>query len=258
VACPIIDSLRSVAGWFIVVLLLLLRKANRTRQAWLLLAPLFAVYLSAAIVERQLNAYLVFNLHQYLCSTFCDLLCFFSVSVAVVLCLANDAWKASWRFLRFLAVLVLLSVIGSLQIALNPWPMLDAGGWAVIYGIMAFIFMVGHSLLTAILRRWVQGVRFWRWYAGLCLALGVVPLLVLLEIERHQSGSIQLHSNFETFRVAIVLATVFSLPWFAMFWFGLLAACTPFWRERLASSFGVAVQSSRRTDFQIRPENGTD
>jgi hypothetical protein len=247
-ACPLSDSLRSVAGWFIVALLLLLRKGNRTRQAWLLFAPLFAVYLSAAVVERQLNAYLVFYVHQYLCSALCDVLCFFSVGIAIVLCLADDAWKASSRLLRFLAVLLSLCLIGGLQVAINAWPtingapMLYLGQSVAIYGIMAIIFMVGHRLLTAVLRRCVQGVRFWRWHAALCLALGVVPLLVLFAIDARMSAAIQLQSTRDTFRIVTLLASGFSLPWFAMFWFAVLGAGKPYWRRRLAPSFDVADQ----------------
>jgi hypothetical protein len=246
VSPPIADSLRSVAGWSTLLLLLFLRKANRTRQTWLLLLPLFAVYLSAAVVERQLNTYFVFHLHQYFCSTLCELLCFFSVSVAAVLCLADDAWKASWRRVRFLAVLLLLCLVGGLQIALNAWPMPNAWplsfseGWVKAYVVMVLVFMIGHGLLTAILRRCVQGVRVGRWYAGFCCALGVVPLLVLLAVEWRRSGSPWVRSTYETLRMTAAYTSVFSLPWFAMFWFGLLAACNSFWRERLSSSFGVA------------------
>ena len=62
VNCPVGDSLRSVAGWFVVVLLLLLRKANRVKEAWTLLIPLVVVYLALAVAERQLNAYLTLPL----------------------------------------------------------------------------------------------------------------------------------------------------------------------------------------------------
>ena len=79
------DSLRSVAGWFVVILLLLLRKANRVKEAWTLLVPLVALYLALATAERQLNAYLIFHLHQYICSGLADLLRYFALSVAIVL-----------------------------------------------------------------------------------------------------------------------------------------------------------------------------
>ena len=45
--CPIGDSLRSVAGWLVVVLLLLLRKANRFKEAWTLFIPLFFRYIAS-------------------------------------------------------------------------------------------------------------------------------------------------------------------------------------------------------------------
>ena len=78
VNCPVGDSLRSVVGWFVVVLLLLLRKANRVKEAWALLVPLAVLYLALGVVERPLNAYLVFHYHQYICSALADLLRYFA------------------------------------------------------------------------------------------------------------------------------------------------------------------------------------
>jgi hypothetical protein len=238
VVCPLLDSLRSVAGWFAVILLLLFRKPNRTAQALAILAPLLALYISFAFAERQLNACLLFHYHQYLCSSFGDLFRFFALSLAVVLCLA-DRLDMPWRWLRFLLVLLLLFLFGNLQIAANAWPMLNTRAWAVIFGIILLAFMVGHSALNAVLRRCARGGRFRWWYGGCALVFGVVPLLVLGAVELHLRRSVQLQSTYETYRVTVVLASAISLPWFVLFWFVLLAARSPFYARRLAQALGV-------------------
>jgi hypothetical protein len=83
-----------------VVLLLSLRKANRVKEAWALLAPLAVLYLVLAVAERLLNAYLVFHYHQYICSALADLLRYFALSVAILLAIA-DRLDIPWRPVRF-------------------------------------------------------------------------------------------------------------------------------------------------------------
>ena len=96
VECPVGDSLRSVAGWFVLVLLLLSRKANRLKAAWTLLIPLVALYLALAVAERLLNAYLIFHYHQYICSALADLLRYFALSLAILLAIA-DRLDSEWH-----------------------------------------------------------------------------------------------------------------------------------------------------------------
>ncbi len=110
VNCPVGDSLRSVAGWFVVVLLLLLRKANRVKEAWALLVPLLVVYLVLAVAERQLNAYLIFHIHQYICSATADLLRYFALSLAILLAIA-DRLDIPWRPVRFVLVFLFLLAV---------------------------------------------------------------------------------------------------------------------------------------------------
>ena len=238
VNCPVGDSLRSVAGWFVLVGVLLLRKANRFKEAWTVLAPLVAVYMALAIGERQLNAYLVFHYHQYICSALADLFRYFALSLAILLAIA-DGLAIPWRLLRFVLVFLLLLLCADVQVATNEWPFLDAGKWAIIFAVVLLLFLVGHSLLQTVLRRWVKPARFRWWYGGFCLVFGLAPLLTLGVVEAHLSRSVQLSSTLEQFRIAVVLASAISLPYLLFFAFILLALRSPLYRERLARAFGV-------------------
>jgi len=238
VECSVGDSLRSVAGWFVLVLLLLLRKANRLRAAWALLIPLVALYLALAIAERALNAYLIFHYHQYICSTIADLLRYLAVSLAIVLAIA-DRLEIPWRPVRFVLVFLLLLLCGDVQVAINAWPFLQPGQWATFFVAFLFLFMVGHSLVHAVLRRCFKPARFRWWYPGFCLVFGLVPLLVLGAIEFYPRHSAQLQSSLELYRVVVVWTSAITLPYLVFYPFILLALRSPLYRERLARAFGV-------------------
>jgi len=221
-----------------VVLLLLLRKANRLKEAWALLVPLVVVFLVLAVVERQLNAYLVFHYHQYICSALADLLRCFALSLAILLAIA-DRLDIPWRLVRFVLVFLFLLLCADVQIASNEWPFLDSGRWAFIFALILLVFMIGHSLLHAVLRRWVKPARFRWWYGGFCLVFGLAPLLALGTVEACLSRSAQLQSTQEQFRIVVVLAGAITPPYLLLFAFILLALRSPLYRDRLARAFGV-------------------
>jgi hypothetical protein len=200
--------------------------------------PLVAIYLLLAVIERQLNAYFVFHYHQYICSALANLLRYFALSLALLLAIA-DRLTIPWRPLRFILVFLFLLLCADVQIASNEWPFLDSGKWAIIFGIMLFLFMVGHGLVHAVLRRWVKPARFRWWYGGFCLVFGSVPLLTLGVVEACLSRSMQLSSTMEQFRVVVVLTSAISAPYLVFFSFILLALRSSLYRERLANSFGV-------------------
>ncbi len=238
VKCPLGDAVRSVAGWFVVAPLLLLRKANRRKEAWALLVPLGVCYLALAVAERQLNAYLIFHIHQYICSAAADLVRYFALSLAFLLAIA-DRLDIPWRPVRFGVVFLFLLLCGDVQIAMNAWPMGDASIWVRVFGVILLLFMLGHSLAHAVLRRAVKPGRFGWWYGGVCLALGLAPMLVLAAVEAHLSRSAQLQSTQEQFRVAVVFASSLAVPYLAFFAFVVLALRNPLYRDRLTRAFGV-------------------
>ena len=128
--------------------------------------------------SEQLNAYLVYHYHQYICSALADLLRYFALSLAILLAIA-DCLDIPWRLLRFVLVSLFLLLCADVQVGTNEWPFLDAGKWAIIFAVILLLFMVGHSLVHAVLRRCFKPPRFRWWYPGFCLVFGLVPLLVL-------------------------------------------------------------------------------
>lgn len=238
VTCPAADSFRSVAAFLTVPLLLLLRKPNRGKEAWLLLIPLTALYIVLGTAERLLNGYLVFHYHQYICSALADLLWFFAVSLGLLLAIA-DRLAIPWRFLRFVLVGLLLFLANSVQIALNAWPFLDAGRWTMIFGIILALFLIGHALVKALLH-WAAGRnRFRWWYAGFCLLFGLLPPLVFLALDIARGNAVQLQSSFEKFRMLAILASAVCLPYAMFFAMVVLGLRSCLWRERLKSAFGL-------------------
>jgi hypothetical protein len=229
---------------------LLLRKANRLKAAWTLLIPLVVIYLALAVAERQLNAYLVFNYHQYICSALADLLRYLALSLAILLAIA-DCLDILWRLLRFVLVFLFLLLCADVQVGTNEWPFLDAGKWAIIFAVILLLFMVGHSLVHAVLRRCFKPARFRWWYGGFCLVFGLVPLLVLGVIEFYPRHSVQLQSSMELYRVVVVLTSAITLPYLVLSAFILLALRSPFYRERFAQAFGV---TSLAPESVVEPE----
>ena len=217
-----------------------MRKANRLKVAWELLIPLVAVYLALAVAERALNAYLIYDYHQYICSALADLLRHFALSLAILLAIA-DRLDIPWRPLRFVLVSLFVLLCADVQIATNGWPFLDAGKWAIIFAVILCLFMVGHSLVHAVLRRCFKPPRFRWWYPGFCLVFGLVPLFVLGAIEFYPRQSAKLQSALELYRVVVVLTSAVTLPYLVFYAFILLALRNPLYRERFANAFGVTT-----------------
>jgi hypothetical protein len=136
-------------------------------------------------------------------------------------------------------VFLFLLLCADAQIATNEWPFLDAGKWAIIFALFLLVFMVGHSLVHAVLRRCFKPARFRWWYGGFCLVFGLAPMLTLGAVEAHLSHSIQLSSTQEQFRIVVVLAGAITLPYVLFFAFIFLALRSPLYCERFARAFGV-------------------
>ena len=228
-----------------------------------MLLPLVAIYLVLAVAERALNAYLIFHIHQYICSSLADLLRYLALSLAILLAIA-DRLDIPWRPGRFAVVLLFLLLCTEVQIATNEWPFLNLDMWARFFAVFLLLFMVGRSLLQAVLRRCVRPAGFGWWYGGLCLLLGLVPLLVLAATEVHLSRSVQLQSSFERFRIAAVLTGALSPPYLVLFAFVVLAGRSPLYRERFARAFGLmdlavnwsVSHSKQGAQFTAPPTNG--
>ncbi|HWI59489.1 MAG TPA: hypothetical protein VNZ22_19835, partial [Bacillota bacterium] len=127
-----------------------------------------------------------------------------------------------------------------------------------LFGLMLLLFLVGHSLVHAVLRRLVRPDGFRRWYGGFCLVFGLLPLLILGGVEWYLSRSIQLQSTQELYRVIVVLTSAVTLPYFVFFCFVLLATRSCFYSQRLAQAFGVTElrgekSEARNPKFETNP-----
>ena len=128
-----------------------------------------------------------------------------------------DRLDIPWRLLRFVLVSLFLLLCADVQVATNEWPFLDAGKWAMIFAVILCLFMVGHSLVHAVLRRCFKPACFRWWYPGFCLVFGLVPLLVLGVIEFYPRHSAQLQSALELYRVVVVLTSAITLPYLVFY-----------------------------------------
>lgn len=238
VYCPIGASIRSVVMWP-VLLVLLLRKPNRVRQAWTLLLPLVALYLVLRIVESRMDGYTLFYLNRHACAILCEFLRLLTTGLALLL--ATSDWiKGRSRVLRLLQVFLLLYLPGLVPILLSAPVVLNTTFWAVAFAFFVLAFLTGHALLHALLR-WLSGSRELGWTLGLALTLALGPLLAFAVIARLLSRSLQLQSTWEAFRMALTLSQAFTGPYLVLSGFLLLALFVPFYRRRLAQCFGYSL-----------------
>ena len=131
--------------------------------------------------------------------------------------------------------------MGALAINLSEPVILNVSVLAIMFGILLLIFMVGRSVIGALLRRLFSYHQL-TWYAVVCIVFGVCPILILGIIEVILSRSVQLQSTQIILRSAIILSQAISAPYFVFFWFVLLALFSPFYRQRFAKSFGLKTQ----------------
>jgi len=238
VICPAGDALRSAVGWLALLLLLAFRKANHARQAWAVWIPPVVLWTALGVAEGLLNSSLVFQDQQYIGSSLADLLRFFTLSLAMLLAVA-DRLDLRWRWLRVALAGLVLLLATSLQIAMNPWPFLEAGWWIVFFGVILVLFMLGHSLVKTILGRAISARRFAKWYAGICLLAGLAPCCALGILGFWLNHSAQLQSPRGPFRIAAVAGAALSLPWLGYFAFVLLAMRFRLLSDRLSQAFGL-------------------
>ena len=248
VYCPIGDSLRRVLLWF-VLFGLLLRKPNRTRQAWTLLLALGALSLLLHAAESYINAHIVFYLHRHICTVICELLQSLAVAMAVLLAV-SDLITLRNRPLRFLLVFLVLFAAGAAAILPNAPVVLGAGTWIAVFGFFLLVFLVGHAILHTLLRVGSDAVRRFfpcpdghttnrlAWSTAISLLLGAGPVVAFAVIGSILNRSLQLQSTIEYFRLAVTLSQAILGPYFVLFWFLLLGLLVPLYRQRLAQSFG--------------------
>jgi hypothetical protein len=236
--CPIGDSLRRVFLW-LVLFALLLRKPNRTRQAWTLVLALGAISLILHAAESHINAHVIFYLHRHICTIICELLQSLAVAIAVLLAVSDRITLCN-RPLRFLVVFLILFAAGAAAILPNASVVAGASVWVAVVGFVLFVFLIGHAILQALLR-WLVSRRRLAWSTGISLLLGASPILAFAVVGSFLNRSLQLQSTIESFRFAVTLSQAILGPYFVLFWFLLLGLLVPLHRQRLAQCFGYEV-----------------
>jgi hypothetical protein len=245
VPCALLDSLRSVYLWFVLGGLLLLRRANRTRAAWAVVLPLLAVYAVLHVVEGIVGSHSLWCVTPFLCSLVCEMLRSLALGLAILLTV-SDRVKVRSRVLRDALTFVILVSAGSAAIALNA-PLssvrsakgtlfLSPSLWSIVFGVVVLIFMIGLSLISAVLRR-LTGGRALQWCARVCFALGTASILVLVGTHLLIAGSRSMSSQQSLFLAGTLLGS-FLGPYLVFFWFVLLALLSPFYRQRFAHCLG--------------------
>ena len=240
--CPISDSLRRVFLWFL-LFVLLLRRSNRTPQAWTLVLALGALSLILHAAECHINAHVTFYLHRHICTMICELLQSLAGAITVLLAV-SDRITLRNRPLRFLLVFLILFAAGAAAILPNAPVVASAGVWVAVFGFFLFVFMIGHAILQVLLR-WLVGRHRLAWSTGISLLLGASPILAFALVGSILNRSIQLQSTTESFRFAVTLSQAILGPYFVFFWFLLLALLVPLYRQRLAQSFGYALTAEQ-------------
>jgi len=172
--CPLGDSLRGALLWF-VLLVLLLRRSNRSRQAWAVLLPLAAIYVTVGVVESRFTCRGLFYSTLHACSVLCESLRTLAVAIAVLLAI-SDRITLRNRMLRFLLVLGILFAAGVISILPNAPVVSGTAIWIAEFGFYLLVFLIGHAILHTLLR-WLSGRRELVWSMGVALVIGIGPLL---------------------------------------------------------------------------------
>jgi len=232
VACPAGDSVRSVLLWFALFALLLLRKANR---AWVVLLPLLAIYGILHIVENTHSTFGVWYISIYFRSFLCDALRALGLAIAL-LATVSDLVRARSRPFRLVFACMVVLVAGGTAIGVNAPATGSTEAWIAGFGVMAMLSAFGLAVVTALLRR-LAGRTDPRVLAGVCLALGAGPIIILEGINL-LGGSIR---PSITMSPAMIGARIFSQAVFAPYLvfcvFALLASLSPLYHRRLADCF---------------------
>jgi hypothetical protein len=245
------DSLRSICLWLVPGGLLLLREANRTRAAWAVVLPLLAVYGILHVVEGTVGSHSLWNVTPFFSSLACEMLRSLALGLAILLTL-SDWVRVRSRVLRAATTFVILVLTGSAATVLNtplvvampgnPSRALNPVLWSILFGIIVLVFMIGLSIISALLR-WLTGGQALKWCGRVCLALGAASILIPVGISL-LINSAPLMSSRQSFFMVGALLEPFLSPYLVFFWFVLLALLSPFYRQRFTNCFvGEATPS---------------
>ena len=242
VQMPLSDAGRGAFLWLVLVGLLILCPANRTRHVWSLFFMTVGICVFLQAIEYGLSRFFIFHLHIKFCSVMSEALQFLAVSWAILLCVSH--WiRTRFAFVRFIWLLVVLVGLGCIAALLNPWTFLPGTIYPLLYCVCVCIFWTGHAVVRYVIKKLISPRRYMRWLTAWCLFIGWVPILALGTIQYVLSRSVQLQSTMELFRMSIFFCSLLCIPYAISACFLLFAGNNTFWKERLDRCFELPSDS---------------
>ena len=215
--------------WALIVLLLVVPKANRHRQAWLILIPLVLVLVVWRMPARLLS----------MSDGSAETLGFFVVSGAL-------AWTVVWLLAHRLATrsrIVTFFLIAGVMLAIGLLSYYchfeDGDGFlplSIIFGACVAIFLLAMMITGSFCRKKYSPRRFlawlivWNGVVTFTLMMSYGALMMIVEAELRHIGEFMLVAVLVTLFLASILYLI-NLP------FLILAFKSPFYRERFESMF---------------------
>ncbi len=234
---PVHGWLRSAFLWIVLLLVLLLRRVNRRRQAWLLWIPLLVSHFILLEIESVLHAHLLLYLNQHAVSSACELLRLFSVSFAILLAVSDLLVKIPKRFLLSFVMFLILFAVGCVGIRLNAWPICDSRMWLFLFSACLLIFTVLHWLFRGILGWLFRKSNSKWWYPTFCLIFSICPSVVVGIIMILQSAASQVYNPSPMMLISIALCGAISLPYLILGLYALGSLFNPFYRQGFLHCF---------------------
>lgn len=243
VECPLHDSLRSVYPWFALTFLMLLRRSNRTRQAWAVFLPLLAIYGILHIAENGPDGPMAWYVSMHIRAFVCEALRALALGIALLVAI-SDSIRMRSAFLRRLLVLVVVLSGGIAAILLNAPFATNSAIPVVAFAAIVLISAFGVVVISVLLR-WLLGRHDLRWHIGVYLMLGVGPFLLVRGVRLLLLyGPHSLLSTLQQITIASIVSQVLFAPYFVFFCFALLALLSPANRRRLANCLGNEISTS--------------
>ena len=233
---PLSDASRGAFLWLILLALLVLCPANRTRHAWSLFFMTIGMSVFIQAIAYGLSRFFLFHWHINFCLVMSEALRFFALSWAILFCVSH--WiRTRFAFIRFISLLAILVGLGCVAALLNPWTFLPGIMYSLLYCVCACIFWTGNVVVRYIIKKLISPGRYMFWHTAWCLFVGWIPILVLGTTQYVLSRSVQLQSTMELFRTSIFFCSLLCIPYAVFTFFLLLAWKSTFWRERLDYCF---------------------
>jgi hypothetical protein len=243
VECPLRDSLRSVYPWFVLMLLMLLRRSNRTRRAWAVFLPLLAIYGVLRLAENGSDGPMAWYVSMHIRAFVCESLRALALGIALLVAI-SDSIRVRSAFLRRLLALVVVLSGGTAAILLNAPIAANSAIPVVAFAAIVLISALGVAVISVLLR-WLLGRHDLRWHVSVYLMLAVGPFLLIRGVRLLLlHGPRSLLSTLQQVTIAGIVTQVLFAPYFVFFCFALLALLSPANRRRLANCLAKEIPTA--------------